>query len=548
MKTDNELIVIVNELKSGHEDKFNELYEKSYKYLHTCVINIVKNEEIAQDMLQDTYVEIFRKIDQLKNVEDFMPWAATIANRKCFAYIKKNKDILVDNQQDADGNEQDYFENIADDEAFIPENIFDNKEKIKIIRDIINSLSDIQRACVIGFYYNNQKQEQIAEELGIPVNTVKSHLNRAKAKIKEAVGDVEKKQGIKLFSIVPFMLGLFGLEMESFAAECTVPAMSDTLSGVVLNSIGTTSKVSGSVIKSAGIALKGKIIIGSVASVIVIGIGLAIGIISSRDNTKTSEQTNISEVMVAEENADVVEEANNDKVAYIDDDLDYNRVIDLVTICDMPLATLSRDDIEQYFENKASGYYSGQQNILRDDEKEYNSDWFISKGKFLNEWKNYENDSYGYNFDGYNIMFTFRTEWGKEGLSGLRILQDDTFEASWMIDQDGRDNVRVNVSEHGRGDISNLTIFTNKAYGLSKTEFVDSVYPGAKDLFDSGKILLIFNNGFIISGDIFFEDVDRETCRFNHVRAIDTDKIVRGLQYQWIDDIAERKEEYLGYW
>ena len=267
MKTPSELIEKIDLMKKGDSEAFNSVYEESYKYLHTCVIHIVKNEDVAQDMLQDTYVEIFKNIDQLKSSEDFLSWASTIANRKCFAYIKKDRDILVDDKTDDEGNEKDFFEDISDDESFIPENIFDNREKINIIRSIIDDLSDVQRACVIGFYYNDQKQDEIAQELGIPVNTVKSHLNRAKAKIKDAVSDVEKKQGIKLYSFAPFMLLLFGFEAKAYAAQAPVPAMGSALSG----SLSGTSKAVSAGSKAAGSALKIKVMIAAIAGIAVIG-------------------------------------------------------------------------------------------------------------------------------------------------------------------------------------------------------------------------------------------------------------------------------------
>ncbi len=59
----------------------------------------------------------------VKIIEDFLSWAATIANRKCFAYLKKDRDLLVDEQTDDEGRETDFFESIADDESFIPADI-----------------------------------------------------------------------------------------------------------------------------------------------------------------------------------------------------------------------------------------------------------------------------------------------------------------------------------------------------------------------------------------------------------------------------------------
>ncbi|MCQ2080906.1 MAG: sigma-70 family RNA polymerase sigma factor [Lachnospiraceae bacterium] len=303
MKMTEELIKSVKEYKNGDAEAFNSIYEQSYAYLHTCVIHIVKDEDVAQDMIQETYMEIIKNIGSLEKEESFLSWAAMIANRKCFARIKKNQELLV---SDSEEEQSDYFENIADDEAFIPENILDNQVKVEIIKGIIDDLSDVQRACVIGFYYNEQKQDEIADELGIPVNTVKSHLNRAKAKIKESVGETEKKQGIKLYSIAPFMLLLFTKEVKA----CELVPMSEALTSTA--GIGMASVIGkGGMSVSKGIIARGlakwKIatIVGSVAVAGTVG---TIAYISQ--NNKTDAPVQVEEAV-----KEVVEEPEIEEVS-----------------------------------------------------------------------------------------------------------------------------------------------------------------------------------------------------------------------------------------
>lgn len=354
MKTNDVIIELVRKVKKGDNVAFTDLYNETYKYLHTCVIHIVKDEDVAQDMLQDTYVEIYKNIGQLKDDAGFLGWASTIANRKCFAYLKKNKDVLVDEQIDDEGNSTDYFENIADDEEFIPENIFDNIEKINIIRGIIDELTDVQRACVIGYYYNEQKQDQIADELGIPVNTVKSHLNRAKSKIKEAVGDIENKQGIKLLSVIPFMVALFGFETKAYAAECVVPAMSASVAGVVatkgtISTVTATVKATGTTVKSAGMALKTKIAIGAVVGAL--GIGAVAGTMLTK---KTEEPLSNVEEIVDETNSieDAQQVAEVDEIPYVDAYIDMSELTDMISVFDKKLTDIERQDIIGYFGKK----------------------------------------------------------------------------------------------------------------------------------------------------------------------------------------------------
>lgn len=267
MKSSPKLENAVKQYQNGDKESFHQIYELSYQYLHTCVIHIVKNEVTAQDMLQETYLEIARNITQLKNTNDFLSWAAAIGNRKCFTYLKKQKDVLLDTGSATDEDGQDFFETIADDEAFIPETILQDKEKQRLMKEIIDSLSDMQRLCIIGFYYKEQSLEQIAQELDIPVNTVKSHLNRAKAKIKSAVIVLDKEKGTRLYCLAPFMLLFLADEAEA----CEIKPMPENLkkeSGISDHAAKISEKPMKGILK-AGIGYK--LGIGAILAAVVVG-------------------------------------------------------------------------------------------------------------------------------------------------------------------------------------------------------------------------------------------------------------------------------------
>ncbi len=220
MKTSEQLANAVKSYQAGDKEAFAELYEQSYRYLYACVMYVVKDEETTQDMLQETYLEIVKSIGTLKDTENFLNWAAVIANRKCFAYLKKNKKLPV---EDADG----MIEEIPDDVALIPEELMQDREKQRLIREIIDNLSGMQRLCVIGYYYNEQSQESLAEEFGIPVGTVKSHLSRARAKIKLAVEELDVKKGTRLYNVAPLMLAL----LEEEVRTCIIKPLSVAFAG-----------------------------------------------------------------------------------------------------------------------------------------------------------------------------------------------------------------------------------------------------------------------------------------------------------------------------
>lgn len=260
-----ELKQAVKKYREGEAEAFTQLYEESSKYIYICIYKVMGGNDNVQDtvcdIMQDTYVEISRNIMQLDNENSFLSWAGTIATRKCYAWLKKNKKYVLLNEED------DTFENLADDDSIIPEEVMQDREKQRLVKEIIDTqLTEMQRICIIAFYYNEQKQSEIAQELGIPENTVKTNLSRAKAKIKGGVLDLEKKQGTRLYSVAPLLLLLF----KEDVLACTVPASVTT---AVNSSMFVTGRrgIKHLFAKIAGASTKAKVTAGIIGATIVAG-------------------------------------------------------------------------------------------------------------------------------------------------------------------------------------------------------------------------------------------------------------------------------------
>ena len=282
---------------NGDQSAFTVIYNESHRYIYVCVNNVMSGNDNKEDMIcdimQDTYLEICKHINSLQNVNHFLSWAGTIATRKCYEYIKKSGKYALLNEDES-------FDSLADDDNIIPEEIMQNKEKQRLLREIIqNELTEMQKLCVVGYFYNEMKQSEIAKELGIPENSVKSHLLRAKAKIKEYVLDLEKNKGTKLYSVAPLLLLLFVDEIK----DCVVsPAIGQAVSASVgvgvevvsagAGATGTAASTFGAnVATAAASVVKVKaIVIAAVAAVTVGGIGAGVGI--AVHNAKEEEPVN----------------------------------------------------------------------------------------------------------------------------------------------------------------------------------------------------------------------------------------------------------------
>lgn len=246
MEPTRELKQAVIDYQNGKVEAFTTLYEESQRYVYVCIQKILKDcdnlSEVVSDVMQDTYTEISRNISQLERTESFLNWAGSIATRQCYAYLKKNRRQLLSLEE---GNA---LEKLVVDEELIPEAIMQDREKQRLIRKIIDTeLTPIQRLCIIAFYYNEQKQSEIARDLGIPENTVKTHLSRSKAKIKEGILRLEKKEGTKLYSVAPLLLLLLKEEIR----ECVVPA--EITKSILAVSMGAKSGISAGTKVAAGV-------------------------------------------------------------------------------------------------------------------------------------------------------------------------------------------------------------------------------------------------------------------------------------------------------
>lgn len=264
MEPTKELRQAVSDYRAGTADAFTAIYEGSNRYIYTCIHKVMagndNEQDIISDIMQDTYVEISRSIQKLDNEGSFLSWAGAIATRKCYAYLRKNKKCVL-----LDGD--DTLENLADDDNIIPEEIMQDREKQRLLREIIDTqLTEMQRLCIVAYYYNEQKQSEIARELGLPENTVKTYLSRAKAKIRDGVLVTEKKQGIRLHAIAPLLAVMF----KDDVSACEIP---EEVSRKVASAIPRLAGKKGMAGKIASVSVKTKIAAGTAAVVALCAIG-----------------------------------------------------------------------------------------------------------------------------------------------------------------------------------------------------------------------------------------------------------------------------------
>ncbi len=178
MKYDYEYIAsLVEKIKQKNTDAFVKLYELSYQSLYYLSFSILKNKEDAEDALQDSYMKILQKIDELKDGKAFFVWAKRITYSICIRMLEKKKPDSVSD---------DILSNYCDEnDEHNPEGVLMKQELENSILSVIDQLPALLRSTVIFKYYDDFKIEQIAEIMDCPVGTVKSRLYTAKNMLKK---------------------------------------------------------------------------------------------------------------------------------------------------------------------------------------------------------------------------------------------------------------------------------------------------------------------------------------------------------------------------
>lgn len=210
---------LAKRLKSGDFSDFDAFYEQTNRYVYVVIAQYMKQAEDIWDVMQNTYLTAYQSFAQLKDASQVKSWLGRIAQNKAIDSLRKNKHEELAQEDDS------CFEELAEvDIDLLPEDIMQNKEKQRLLREIIDNLPELQKEVILFFYYNEMKVEEIALALSIPEGTVKTHLYRARAKIKEGVEKLEKNQGTRLYSVgfAPFVLFLLTSEEKSIQVSKAV--------------------------------------------------------------------------------------------------------------------------------------------------------------------------------------------------------------------------------------------------------------------------------------------------------------------------------------
>lgn len=236
--------------KKNDEEAIAALYEQTYNSVYQSVRAVIKDEDEALDIVQDSYIKGFQSLDKLEDPTKYQAWMKRMASNMAIDYLRKKKPVLFSERIDEDGEEID-LRHQDDCLEHMPEEVIDRQETTRLMNDILGTLKAEQRLAVVMYYYEEMSVREIAETLGCSENTIKSRLKYARDKIETEVRKLEKK-GTKLYSLAPMSFFTWLLRMAKENGISFVRDGADAGMAIGTTAAGGTAVATGSAAATAG--------------------------------------------------------------------------------------------------------------------------------------------------------------------------------------------------------------------------------------------------------------------------------------------------------
>lgn len=185
---------LLNQLSRGEEPAFNALYKAYSRPLFLRVVNMIKSEDDAQEIIQELFIKLWQNRETINSIKSFQAYVYTIANNLVYNYFRKisydqsliDKLLLNAASHYLDGQE-----------------LLENKESAEIFQKAINQLSPQCKKVFQLCKIEGKSHKEVAQLMGISMPTVNSHMTNAVKSIREYI---LKNQDIAIVLMSAYMV------------------------------------------------------------------------------------------------------------------------------------------------------------------------------------------------------------------------------------------------------------------------------------------------------------------------------------------------------
>jgi RNA polymerase sigma-70 factor (ECF subfamily) len=176
---------LLNEYLSGNKDAISQLIELHRKKVFDYVLMMVKDGDIADDIVQETFIKVVRFIDERRYTDNgrFLSWVMRIAHNQVIDYFRQNKHENKITESDAGF---DLLGTVKFSNKTIEDDIVADQIK-EDVRRLIEHLPDEQREVVKMRYYEDLSFKEIADQTGVSINTALGRMRYALINLRKMI-------------------------------------------------------------------------------------------------------------------------------------------------------------------------------------------------------------------------------------------------------------------------------------------------------------------------------------------------------------------------
>ena len=188
---------LVEACRAGQSEAFGALVQRYQERLYQTLLHLCGSSEDAKDVLQDTFLRAYEKLEQFHGDSSFYTWVYRIGvnvalsghrRRRSRPTVRGFTENALDRREDA-------ADESADADPTYP---LERAEREQIVEAALNQLGPEHRAVVILKDFDGRRYEEIAAILNVPIGTVRSRLHRARCELRDRLGSlVDQEQPVR---------------------------------------------------------------------------------------------------------------------------------------------------------------------------------------------------------------------------------------------------------------------------------------------------------------------------------------------------------------
>jgi len=171
---------LVEAAKKGDQSAYAQLLERYRESIYFMMFKMVRHQDDADDLTIEAFGKAFSRLDQYSPNFAFSTWLFKIASNNCIDFIRKKRIKVTSMETGYTNDDGEVLFVEARNQTLDPEETFIHGQKVNHMRMLVSKLKPRYRELVEKRYFDELSYEEIAEELNLPIGTVKAQLFRAR--------------------------------------------------------------------------------------------------------------------------------------------------------------------------------------------------------------------------------------------------------------------------------------------------------------------------------------------------------------------------------